>query len=164
MSIRPASDILLDVAQAADPLKSRVAMERLARLAPDNEISPNDFSTALATTKRDRTDPHHQIALLGGGTSGPRPMADAKTKAYEGLEHLVLQNLVETMLPKDAGEIFGRGTAGDIWRSMLADQLAGAIGKTIDLGLAKGVAPGPVPEATSRMPNHSGDPKRPTAV
>jgi len=63
--------------------------------------------------------------------------ADAQTKAYKGLEQLVLQKLVETMLPNDAGELFGHGAAGDIWRSMLAEQLAAQIGKSVDLGLAK---------------------------
>ena len=30
---------------------------------------------------------------------------------------------------------FGTGTAGDIWRSFLADQLATQVGKTVDLGI-----------------------------
>jgi hypothetical protein len=54
-----------------------------------------------------------------------------------GLEQLVLKNLVENMLPKDSGVVFGNGTAGDIWRSFLADQLAAEVGKTVDLGVVK---------------------------
>ncbi|WGJ15683.1 rod-binding protein [Methylocapsa sp. D3K7] len=66
-------------------------------------------------------------------------------KAYKALEQLVLKNLVETMLPKDSGVLYGNGTAGDIWRSFLADQLATQVGKSIDLG----VVPKSIPTSNS---------------
>src|SRR5262249_27609478 len=62
---------------------------------------------------------------------------NASTRAYKGLEQLVLKNLVENMLPKDSPALFGSSTAGDIWRSMLADQLASEMGSTVDLGSAR---------------------------
>lgn len=138
MSIRPPSDIILDVAQAAGPAKAHAAIEKLiSGTAQTGEDSATDFTTALEAIKGVRRGP-------GPFALGPMPSAyqsaapDAGTKAYEGLEQLVLKGLLETMLPKDAGTIFGRGAAGDIWRSMLADELAAGLGRTIDLGLAKG--------------------------
>ncbi len=68
--------------------------------------------------------------------TAPVPMND-QAKAYKGLEELVLQRLVEVMLPKEDSGVFGGGTAGDVWRSMLAEQLAKQIGKSVDLGLGK---------------------------
>jgi len=41
------------------------------------------------------------------------------------------------MLPKDSSNVFGQGTAGDMWRSMLAEQVAQQIAKSGALGLAK---------------------------
>ncbi len=59
---------------------------------------------------------------------------DPQTKAYRGFEAMVLQNLVETMLPSSE-EFFGEGTAGLIWKSMLADQLGTELAKKVDLGI-----------------------------
>ena len=41
------------------------------------------------------------------------------------------------MLPKDAGSVFGEGTAGDVWRSMLSEQIARQIAKSGALGLSR---------------------------
>jgi hypothetical protein len=78
-----------------------------------------------------------QNSSVSGGTKSSQilPLLDARTKAYKGLEQLVLKNLVENMIPKDSVSFFGTGTAGDIWRSFLADQLATQVGKTVDLGI-----------------------------
>lgn len=61
------------------------------------------------------------------------PVNPAK-KAYEGLEALLLQNLAETMLPKSS-DLFGKGGAGMVWRSMLAQQLGEALAKRVNLGI-----------------------------
>ena len=119
MSINPISDIVLDVARAADPVKSRVAAEKLSPGSSTNQATVSRFDHALTSSSE----------IL--------PRVDARTKAYKGLEQLVLKNLVENMLPKDSGVVFGNGTAGDIWRSFLADQLAAEVGKTVDLGVIK---------------------------
>jgi hypothetical protein len=58
---------------------------------------------------------------------------DARTKAYKGLEALVFQNLFETTLPHD--ESLGSGMAGNVWRSMMAEQLGKQTAKLVDLGL-----------------------------
>ncbi|WOJ88664.1 rod-binding protein [Methylocapsa polymorpha] len=141
MSIKPVSDIVLDVAKAADPIKSLAVTEKLARLQASDEALDSGFSNVLGAaagsveTKAAQTDLLSQMSHIGAGSFRTLAPVDARTKAYKGLEQLVLQSLVETMLPKDAGDVFGHGSAGDIWRSMLADQLAAQIGKSIDLGL-----------------------------
>jgi flagellar protein FlgJ len=158
VSISPSSDIILDVARAADPVKASSAMDKLARLTEADDISGSDFATALETATKatkatkGRNDPQHQLAFLDTQTSGLRAEPDARTKAFKGLEQLVLQNLVATMLPKDSSSIFGHGTAGDIWRSMLADQLAGEIGRTLSLGLTDRILPGPAQDGPLRSP------------
>ncbi len=137
MSINPASDIVLDVARAADPNKSMAATQRLLRLG-SSEPAAAEFSTLMEERNSSDAELRSTVEMMSGRPSATAaaPM-DARTKAYKGVEELVLQNLVETMLPKDESGIFGSGTAGDVWRSMLAEQLAKQIGKSVDLGLVK---------------------------
>jgi len=160
MSIKPVSDIVLDVAKAADPVKSLAVTEKLARLQASDEALDSGFSNALGAangsveTKAAQADLLGQMSHFGAGFARTLAPVDARTKAYKGLEQLVLQSLVETMLPKDAGEVFGHGSAGDIWRSMLADQLASQIGKSVDLGLFRAGSSGFSPVVAAAQPSH----------
>lgn len=137
MSIRPPSDIVLDVARAADPARSLAAAEKLARIGEG--VSGAAFASLLEAAPgaggSGQAELRNQLGLMGGTAITAAPVSSG-TKAYKGLEQLVLQHLVENMLPKDS-EFFGAGSAGDIWRSMLAEQLAGQIGKNVNLGLGK---------------------------
>jgi peptidoglycan hydrolase FlgJ len=117
-------------------VKSRAAAEKLSRGEATNQVSSSDFDHVL-------TDATPMLltatsSIVGGGTKSFEMVAstDARTKAYKGLEQLVLKNLVESMLPKESDAFFGDGTGSGIWRSFLADQLATQIGKTVDLGIA----------------------------
>jgi flagellar protein FlgJ len=154
VSISPISDIVMDVARAADPVKSRAAAEKLSRGEASNQASIGDFGKVLTNASTTR---HASLTSFGGGgTKSPEilPRTDARTKAYRGLEQLVLKNLVESMLPKESGAFFGTGTAGDIWRSFLADQLATQAGKTVDLGIGRQPTAAPNSLA-SRGPGHN---------
>jgi len=137
VSITPASDIVLDVARAADPARSAAAIARLARLAETEPTSSTEF-TRLVEAERVPPSGHHTEAAPTSGAKAPtKQHRDARTEAVEGLERLVLQKLVESMLPKESSTVFGHGTAGDVWRSMLAEQLAAQIGAVVDLGIGR---------------------------
>lgn len=141
MSINPASDIVLDVARAAAPSQSLAATERLARLGSVAPIA-DGFAGTMASTGAANGDLRGQIAFMGGAPAVTAPVpSNDRAKALKGVEELVLQRLVEAMLPKEDSGVFGGGTAGDVWSSMLAEQLAKQIGKTVDLGLGKSAAP-----------------------
>jgi flagellar protein FlgJ len=135
VSINPVSDIVLDVARAADPVRSRAAADKLSSGEAANQASSSGFDDALINATK--TLQASQNNIVSGGTKSSQilPLLDARTKAYKGLEQLVLKNLVENMIPKDSVSFFGTGTAGDIWRSFLADQLATQVGETVDLGI-----------------------------
>lgn len=137
MSINPVSDIVLDVARAADPSKAAAVTEALSQLSVAKAAGVA-FSRVIQAKNVSDAELRSVAAKMSGGTSTAAPAPrDARSKAYKGVEELVLQKLVETMLPKEDSGVFGSGTAGDIWRSMLAEQLAKQIGKTVDLGLVK---------------------------
>ena len=49
----------------------------------------------------------------------------------------MLNSFVGELLPKDTSDFFGQGMAGDMWRSMLAEQVSMQIAKSGKLGLAR---------------------------
>ena len=49
----------------------------------------------------------------------------------------MLRQFVETMMPSKSNAVFGKGNAGGIWKSMLADQVGTQIAKAGGLGIAR---------------------------
>ena len=150
MSIQPPSDIVLDVANAADPAKALAATERLARLSAGTPVPPGGFASALGAAAQPTGDTalRTRLAMSGAPTDVINKPVDPRAKAYKGLEALVLQNLVETMLPKDAGAYFGKDAGGDQWRSMLAQKIGEQLSTRMDLGIASKAAAIHLPAAT----------------
>ncbi|MBA2125922.1 flagellar biosynthesis protein FlgJ [Hyphomicrobium methylovorum] len=63
---------------------------------------------------------------------------DARAKdAGEKFEAMYLRQMLEECLPKDSESLFGEGTSGTVWRSMLADSLATTLAKSGTIGLGK---------------------------
>jgi hypothetical protein len=137
LSIAPPSDIVLDVAQAADPQRLQAATERLARLAAGAPAGSEEFGMAL---QRIRVG-----AAASASTSSPPKIPDDRPthaitamsrSPYQKFESMVLQNFVEAMLPRDDA-LFGDAASAGAYRSMLADQLATQLARTGKLGIAK---------------------------
>jgi hypothetical protein len=138
MSVQPLSDIILDVANAADPVKVAAVKQRLA------EASGGDFAALLggseAASFRDWSA--SAKANFFAAPTGAR-IVESNTspdEAKRGLETLVAKMMLETMLPKEGEATFGKGTAGNVWRSMLADRLATELTRGKGLGLLKDVS------------------------
>jgi Rod binding domain-containing protein len=144
MSISPPTDIILDVARAADPVRYQEAAERLSRLSPS---APADgFSDALKAAGpppgRPTVDVTEALNRLRS-TPATRPLKDGVGKAahaYEGFEAVALTSFVEAMLPKQASAVFGAGTAGDVWKSTLAEQIAAEMARSGGIGIARHLA------------------------
>ena len=145
MAIQPPSDILLDVAAAADPTKVRAATARLAKLAADPAAIDKDFGKALAaasnTGKAGLAAPASAPANLHAAAADAPTLKRGVTHkgdVYQKFEAVLLQNFVESMLPKDDELYGGKETAG-AFRSMMAEQLANQISKAGGIGIAKAV-------------------------
>jgi peptidoglycan hydrolase FlgJ len=171
MTIAPASDIVLDALMAADPAKSRAAAEKLSQMRPSRA---GDFDTAITgADSAQRTSPGaaagavSQEALAAQALLAQRPpsridaAASGRTSvppAYRKFEAFVLQTFIESMLPRGSAVNFGKGVAGDVWRSMLAEQLGTAVAKSGGVGIARFLAaahPGDAPSdrnVPSRIP------------
>lgn len=141
MAISPPSDIVLDVAKAIDPMSYTEAVGRLRRAAAGAGAAPSGFEGAFE-------------GLVNGG---PRVLSDAGTslttrtnnqvlyggqqlnvrdRAYQNFEAMALTTFVQTMLPANADNVFGSGTAGSVWRSLLAEKIAGQMAAAGGIGIA----------------------------
>lgn len=148
MTVAPIQDLIADVMAAADPASQRVAAGRLERLA-----STTDRNFAAAIDQKIEAaglQPGGALAADGGAPGGrgvvdstghaPIVKATNGTGAYRKFEAFILQMFVESMLPKDATDVFGKGTAGTVWRSMLAEQIGNEMAKGNGVGIARQLA------------------------
>ncbi len=139
MAFNPRTDVVLEVASAADPSRATLAAQRLNALAGSNAPTA-DFAADLdraampgAATTTPLTNATDARSRLAEAQGGPDKLHQAKTR----FEAMMLNSFVSELLPKDTGEVFGQGTAGDMWRSMLAEQVSTQIAKSGKLGLAR---------------------------
>ncbi|WP_407527427.1 rod-binding protein [Methylobacterium oryzisoli] len=138
MSIKPPSDIVLDVARAADPARLQEAAAKLQ--APGTPVDPAAFADAVRAVGGSTHMPLDArgtmtAAQTDTAVSGPRGAGP-----YRQFEAFVIQHFVEAMLPQKAGSVFGKGMAGKYWKSMLAEQIGGQIAKAGGLGIARTLA------------------------
>ena len=75
-------------------------------------------------------------AELSAATTAKQPPSLAKKDPFVQLEAVFLRNFVEAMLPADNAGMFSTGSAGEYWRSMLADQMSNAIAMNGSTGIA----------------------------
>ncbi|MBZ6079334.1 rod-binding protein [Microvirga puerhi] len=136
MGISPPSDIIQDVARAADPMKLQAASRKLMELS--NGVEGPEFAETFRSLQNVGSsfirDPvtaqvmsRNHATLASSGKAG---------SAYQQFEAFVLQSFIESMLPKDASATFGKGTAGSVWRSMMAEQIGSQIAKAGGIGIA----------------------------
>lgn len=146
MSISPPSDIVFDVAKAADPQKYRAAVEKLARSSgvsdaeAEKAVADAIDSVAAATAAKAASAPASVAST--GSTPGIMPARSIAThkNPHKEFEAFFLQTFVESMLPKESETLFGSGPAGNIWKSMLAEHLANELAQGTAFGIAEQIA------------------------
>jgi flagellar protein FlgJ len=154
LAISPPSDIVLDVARAADPARYRAAVERLTQMSglasgalDAAGAAYEGISDALAPVLQGLPDFRGKLSGL------PEASTPAVPESYRKFEAFVLQSFVQTMLPENATHVFGEGNAGAVWKSFLAEQIANEIAAAGGVGIAEQIAavhPGPDAEETDR--------------
>lgn len=117
VAISPPSDIVLDVARAAGPTDLQAAHAALARRAG---APAGAFAVAETPTPP---------------TSGR--MEQGPADQFRRFEAMVLQTFIQNMLPKDAEGVYGKGLAGDMWKSQLAERLADVMAERGGIGIAR---------------------------
>jgi peptidoglycan hydrolase FlgJ len=149
VAINPPSDIVLGAVLAADPSKYRAAADRLRRAGADvgSDFAASAPASSNSSSWQTRTSTETMSSDSQGQLPAPPPAATANRAArppdaFAQLEAFVLQSFIQTMLPKDSQSFFGKGTAGEVWKSMLAEKLGAQIASSNQVGLAKRLAAG----------------------
>ncbi|KEG16160.1 rod-binding protein [Bartonella bacilliformis] len=143
MAIQPPSDIVLDVARAADPLEYRASIEKL-RIAqntvrtPDSaSVSVNEKADFANLVRSDLVPPKevvHQVHIKS------RAINDKNSEVFKDFEAFMLQTLIENMFTTDLPSVFGKGQAGKIWKFMMVEQLAKEFAMSGGIGIAQMLA------------------------
>lgn len=126
MAISPPSDIVMDVARAAEPADVEAARAALMRRAGG---APGTFSVDPAATV--------DAGSVLSRASADKAEASNPAKKYQHFEAMVLQTFLQNMMPKDVESVYGKGLAGDMWKSQMAEQLANVMSKRGGIGIAK---------------------------
>jgi Rod binding domain-containing protein len=131
MAINPPTDIIQDVINAADPAQVEVAQAKLKAgiaVAEARKLNSSDagFDSNII---RDHIR-----------TTANRSVNDKEIpEPYRKFEAMVLQNFIKTMLP-DSEEVYGKGSSGEIWKSMMAEQMGNEMSKGRGIGIAEQLA------------------------
>ncbi|MGD0720908.1 MAG: rod-binding protein [Roseiarcus sp.] len=143
MAIKPSSDIVLEVLKAADPARAQAVTQRLTALGAGAVGGPDDFAKVLeaaepatpaaAPPAPDAADMRDRLPTIGAEDAEAAKAA----RTQIDFEASILKSFVDEILPKDETSVYGDGTAGDIWKSMLSDQIARQIAKSGAFGIAR---------------------------
>lgn len=136
MSFNPSTDVVLEVLNAADPARVRLAAQRLEALAagaPAGQFSVNLDQASASSASSGVPGLADARSALTAETQAP----DAASRVKVDFDAMLINSFVGEMLPKDAGSVFGEGTAGEMWRSMLSEQISRQIARSGALGLSR---------------------------
>lgn len=154
MAIKPSSDIVLEVLKAADPARAQAVTQRLVALGAGEPDAGDDFIRALDAAAQPAIEGPAVAPYAGGmrdrlASLDPRATSDQKAAHVQvEFEASILKTFVDAILPKNETDVYGQGEAGDIWKSMLADQIARQIAKSGAFGISKRLF------ATHALPGH----------
>lgn len=142
MIVTATPDLVLDVLEAADPVSQRAATAKLDALksADADFAATMDAEIGKAAADQSATKVSESQSAAVNGPPVQVIMAPGSGEVYRKFEAFILQTFVETMLPKESEEVFGKGTAGGVWKSMLAEQLGNQLAKDKGIGLARQLA------------------------
>ena len=174
MGIAPSTDIVLEVARAADPERAAAVTAKLNALSSQGAASPQDFAAALdaANAAPGAADTNAAPAAVEGASGLRARLVNATLarnqraeKAETKLESVMLGEFIGEMLPKDAQSVYGQGYAGDMWRSMLAERVADQIAASGRLGIASRLFANHPLSASAELtaPQKAGEPAAKTA-
>ena len=127
MAINPPSDLVLDVAMAADSQAMRTSMERLRNMAADRVAAQTPLSRENFAS----------LQLGGQMLDGGSAKTPAPNPAFKKFEAFMLQSFVESMFAGDNQAVYGKGIAGDYWKSMMSEAIANQMADAGGIGVAR---------------------------
>ena len=144
MALDPPTDIVMEVARAADPTRAAEVAQRLNALAAISPTAGNDFAATLQAAgatpglgSAATTLPTGLANMRQTLSMATQAGSDRASKAATQFESVLINSFVSQMLPKEAPASYGQGTAGDMWRSLLSEKVSDQIAKSGVLGLSR---------------------------
>jgi hypothetical protein len=161
MAIKPPSDIILEVSQAADPDRIKVAAAKLEKLSesagtafaqvmdkiedavpsapskPAPDIGGPSRASLPFDVARARLDLRNDVSRLQNAAQTASTSTNDRAKVMQDFEAVVLQSFISSMLPENAENVYGEGTAGSVWKGMLAEQISKQMAKSGGIGIAE---------------------------
>lgn len=134
MAISPPSDIVLDVARAAEPTAVASARAELLRKSQAASAAPFEpFEQPVGTSSSTRAgDAAGPSSPTLSRTASPGELSETSKK----FEAMVLQTFISAMMPQNVESTYGEGIAGDMWKSMMAEKVADVVAERGGIGIA----------------------------
>lgn len=154
MAISVQTDLVMDVLRAGRSEEIAAARQKLQSMQPMEVAAAGaEFAAELLGQRlADQASNDDQLAagqldddatsVVPSGAEDLRNRGDLNTarSAHEKFEAVVLEQFVKYLLPEDSEVIFGEGTAGEIWKGMMAQQLGAALSEAGGIGIAQQLA------------------------
>lgn len=144
MANKPLSDMVVDVIQGADPQAYSARIEKLQHAEKTHSSQKfNDLvkKNKMVSHPKPLTNLYHKSSVTD---SKSLDLENAKIfeqrkkqKTYQKFEALMLQNFVKNMFTSDDSTIFGKGQAGETWKSMMAESIGEKMAEAGGIGIAK---------------------------
>ena len=124
-----------------DPLSASLSSAPIERSAPASAPSP---APVTATGDSSFADILAAQDLQGAANAEKerdlrffhQSSQSGELKPLQKFESFFLRNFVETMMPQNDTSFFGSGTAGQIWKSMLAERIGDEMAASGGIGIA----------------------------
>lgn len=146
MSFNANNDIILGVVRAADPGRYQAALQKL------KGTGVSAFAETASMGGENFSETVRRLGVGGGAGSAALGHFPVSLPATSGLiserrvqgtddvmrqyEALYLQNAIESALPREADSVYGKGFAGGVWKSFLAQYIAQELSRTDKIGIA----------------------------
>jgi peptidoglycan hydrolase FlgJ len=136
VAISPPSDLVLDVVRAADPTDVQAAQAKLkaSRAAfAANSLAETGKGFGAAMDIIDTPATKAGLDHIRGAKTDKAAMPDE----YRKFEASILSTFVNSMLPNDSEQIYGKGSAGDFWKGMMAEKVSEEMSRAGGIGIAE---------------------------
>jgi hypothetical protein len=134
LAFAPLYNLAIDAVRAAEP--TRVAPTVRANAAAGVADDVPAFETIVRHAAEEPVSRPAPSSQAGSSATA----ASKQANALRQFEAFVLQSFVQSMLPKASATLFGKGTAGEVWRSMLAEKIGQQIAQSGTVGIAERIA------------------------
>lgn len=78
-----------------------------------------------------------EMAMTARDAGKTSDLSADREKVGKDFEAMFLRQTLESILPESDNAVFGGGTAGSMWRSMLADRVSGVLAERGVLGISE---------------------------